>query len=148
MKTLFITVQEIHKYLRSSALPDLDGVAIVYHAPDNYDWYPVENLPEVQDTDKPEIVYIPFLEVHRVQLRKLDQETGEYLIMTHIADIALSLMIEDRKEALELFKKFSDSGKKAAKNMTKKERVERAKTAAKASAKVRTAKAKKKLHKK
>jgi hypothetical protein len=106
MKTLFEVIEEIKKHLVASDGGDTDGVIIVYHQPDEYEWRSVTNYDEGINLVKPNEVFIPFRQQHRQLLRKVNKMDQEYLIATHIADIALTLMVEDRKQADKLLEKY------------------------------------------
>jgi hypothetical protein len=106
MKTLFEIIEEIKNHLVASDGADTDGVIVVYHQPDKYEWRPVTNEEEGINLDKPNEVYIPFKQQQRQLLRKVDPTDQEYLIAVHIADIALTLMCEDRRQAQKLLEKY------------------------------------------
>jgi hypothetical protein len=115
MKTLFELIEEVQKHLVASDGGDTDGIIILYHQPDKYEWYPVTNEAEGIDLDKPNEVYIPFKQQHRQLLRKVDPINQEYLIAVHIADIALTLMCEDRRQAQKLLEKYQKQFKEGKK---------------------------------
>jgi hypothetical protein len=117
MKTLFETIEEIKKHLVASDGGDTDGVILIYHQPDKYEWRPVTNEEEGIKLEKPTEVFIPFKQQHRCVLRKVDPLNQEYLIAVHIADIALTLMAEDRKQARELLEKYRKELKDKAKKV-------------------------------